>query len=390
MTVNAANRDRMREIRGTLAGHRRERTVAKQALDALKQTAPDDTRQHAIVEARIETANYEIEKNQELEAILLRSITAVGAAGTYSGMSAFDNPEMVEALQRFGENTNLPIGYGFDLGPLCSPEEFAEKISSGDWGNKRMASTGSPATGYPDIADSARLGPYYGIVPQPRRALRILDVIPTSTMDGSAFDYTQEGGSLDSAVPTAEGTLKPAGDLELTDAQVKAVTIPVWLKFKRQQLADVPQLAQTANDRLIYAVNRGIENQIISGNGVGQNMLGILAQPNVQTEAFSANEVLADGVSLGIRDILLADLEPNAVVVNPTDMQRIWTAKSAGSGEYFGGGPFAANSSSLWGLPAIPSKVVPAGTALVGDWVNGRHRTFGCPTATRTTSCGTS
>jgi HK97 family phage major capsid protein len=269
-------------------------------------------------------------------------------------------------LERLGDSS-MPIGR-MDLGPLCSVDDYVAMVESGSWGQPRMAVNNTT----PSIPDTARQTLYYGMVAQPRRRLRLLDLIPTSAMDGRSFDFTREGGTWDQdAAETAEGALKPGADIALTDGQVVARTIATWLKLKRQQISDVPQLAQTANDRLVYKVNRRLENQIVAGDGTGENLIGILNTTGIGSEAYTAGDVLADDVSKGIRDVLLSDLEPNAVVVNPTDLQRIWTAKSAGSGEYFGGGPFAANPDNLWGLPAIPSKVMPAGQALVGDFTNG-------------------
>ena len=172
------------------------------------------------------------------------------------GGGIFDDPHTVETLQRMG-NGSFPIG-AVDLGPLSSRDEFVQRINSGSWGQPKLAA----GTGIVDVPDSARLGTYYGTVPQLRRPLSLLDIIPTSPMDGRSFGYMQEGGSLDDAAETAEGKIKPATDATLTEAEVTAATIAVWVKMKRQQLADTPSLSQTINDRLVYQCLRRLENAV--------------------------------------------------------------------------------------------------------------------------------
>lgn len=46
-------------------------------------------------------------------------------------------------------------------------------------------------------------------------------------------------------------------------------------------------------------------------------------------------------------------------------------AKASGSGEYHGPGSFGTGARTPWDPPAIPSKAMPVGTALVGDLTNG-------------------
>ena len=70
-----------------------------------------------------------------------------------------------------------------------------------------------------------------------------------------------------------------------------------------------------------------------------------------------------------ITAVFLSDAEPDAVVVNPTDLATMLKAKATGSGDRLDSdGAFATPPNTMWGLPAIPSKVMPAGQALVGSF----------------------
>ena len=60
------------------------------------------------------------------------------------------------------------------------------------------------------------------------------------------------------------------------------------------------------------------------------------------------------------------------MVVNPVDYAAMLKNKATGSGiRLDSDGAFATPPDTMWGLPAIPSKAIPQGQALVGDWATG-------------------
>lgn len=77
-------------------------------------------------------------------------------------------------------------------------------------------------------------------------------------------------------------------------------------------------------------------------------------------------------------------LDPDTVVINPTNWQAIRTAKDS-QGQYYGGGPFYGpyggpqgpagasqfSADSLWGLRVVVTSAIGAGTALVGAFGEG-------------------
>ena len=143
---------------------------------------------------------------------------------------------------------------------------------------------------------------------------------------------------------------------------------------------------------------RRVENQIVAGDGNGENLLGILHTSGIGSVAFSAGDALTDLTLDAISTVLVSDAEPNGVVANPLDVATMLKAKATGSGERLdSGGAFATPPTTLWGLPLITSKVMPQGQALVGDWAHGcdtvrpRGREHpGLRQRTRTTSSVTS
>jgi HK97 family phage major capsid protein len=225
-----------------------------------------------------------------------------------------------------------------------------------------------------DVTGSAnmRRGDYYGILPQLRRTLSVLDLLPTGTMDQNSIPYTEESGDLDDAAETAEGSLKPVTDWTPTDREAYAQTIAAAHKVRKQVLADFPALRTILDGRLRYKVQRRLEKQVLNGDGTGSNLRGILNTSGIGAVAYDAAALVADQVLRAITTVLLADAQADGIVMNPTDWQAALLAKAAGGDEqYYSGGPFSATPQVMWGLPLVPSKAIPQGTVLVGDFAIG-------------------
>jgi len=359
MPVTRNHRDRLAQIRERCHAARAARQRARTTLDAARAAHDDDA--VAVAALAVEQAGVELETAEQLEAMLLSQMAGVN--GTGFGTSVFDDPATVETLQRLG-SSSMPIGR-LDLGPLSSREDLVARIESGGWVPSRHGQAGDVS-----VPDSARVGTHYGVVPQLRRPLRLLDLIGSQAMDNNRFSYMQESGTFDGAAETAEGAVKPQATLTLTEAEVVAATIASWIKLKRQQLDDVPALATTVNQRLTYSVLRRLEDQVLAGDGLGENILGILGHPigDVPFVAGSLTDLTLDGITA----VLNAEAQPNGVVMNPTDVATMLKATATGSGERLdSSGAFAPTAGTIWDLPRVTSTVMPQGQALVGDFASG-------------------
>ena len=364
MTVTATSpRERLTNIRQETHEARTARARARTQLDAARDGG--DLEAAAIAQLAFDNADERLQRAERLESMLLSSMAGIesnGYGGNGFGDSVFNNPEAIGMLERLG-SSQMPIGR-LDLGPMHSREDVVAMIESGRWGPNRLAA--GPDT---DIGDPARTGAYYGIRPQLRRRLSILDLLNTAGMSGGSFFYTQESGNLDTAAEVSEGQIKPAGDLVLDDAEVKAATIAHWLRLKRPQLQDVPDLATTVTQRLTYGVMLRLDTQVLVGDGVGQNILGILNQPGIGDVPNVAGDPLTDLTLDGITATFLVDADPNGVVAHPTDVAAMLKNKSVGSGiRLDSDGAFATPPTQMWGLPLVISRAITQGTALVGDF----------------------
>lgn len=305
----------------------------------------------------------------------------LGRPGAQSGHAVdfLDDPGTAAMLEQLAYSES-PIG-NMPLGTLCSSAQLAETIRSGRWGGR--AGDGSTFGADPgglgpvDVGEAARIGAWRGILPALRRALRLIDVVQTQTMDNNSFNYTQElvgsAGGFDTATEVDENALRAEANIAFHDETVTAVTVGHWFKTSRESIADVASLRAALNTRLTYGVLRKIDAAILNGTG---KLKGILQQAPgaIGSVDFDGDVPLSDLPLDGFVETVLADAVPDAIVAHPSDVAAMLKAVATTSGERLdSAGAFAGGLSPLtiWGLPAILTPVIAQGSLLVGSFAEG-------------------
>ena len=352
-TVSA--RDRLKTIRDRTHNARAAKARAQKQRDAAQQAGDLDAA--AICELAYEQADTELETSERLENMLLSSMADVNGNGHGLGGESFlDNPATVQTLEQLA-HSSAPIG-SIMLGQWMSAEAFADSLGR----RPRAQSDDQPGL------EGYRKERWPQIVRQPYRPLSLLELIPTGTMQGSGIEYVVELGDLDDAAETGEGQIKPEGDVAFEEAEAPARTIAVWIKQRRQVLADVPELQAVLSSRLTYKVQRRIEAQILNGDGVGQNLLGLLNQTGIGSVPNDPAIPVSDLILKGKTLVLMSDAVPNGIVLHPYTHETLLTTKTATGERLDSDGAFSSDGQVLWDLPIIDSKVIPETSALVGDF----------------------
>jgi HK97 family phage major capsid protein len=249
------------------------------------------------------------------------------------------------------------------LGQIASRENAADFFSAA-----LPAATPGPVT---TAGVGAAIRPdYRGVMPPSLQPLTLLDLIPVGTTDSNSIEYVQVSAIPGSAAETAEGAVKPEEGLTTVDATAPVRTIAGWIKLNRQALDDTAGLATLINTLLPYDVRRRIQNQIIGGDGVGQNLRGILETTGVGAPTFVTGDNIADAILRAMTVVILSDANPNFVALNPTAWQDLMLMREdndARTGAYLFGSPAQVAAPTIWGLSVIPSRAVAAEGPLVGD-----------------------
>lgn len=377
-------REQLKRVEGQLSDKREERAEKQKTFDAAKDglASADDVSPDSEAFKSAEAARQELGEVDDAIVSLTESQTGIlrmlgqgnvseghnRAAGDptdprleWSSEHLFADQDRVERLAYLSQSKDK-LG-GLQLGQVASREALAADV---------------------EPTELMRRGPFRGIVPQLRRPTRVLDLIPKGTMEQNTFPYVREEGSLTGAAKgVKEGETKPEGGFTFVDDEAIARTIAEYMKIKKQALADVAALRSTIDSRLRYALELKLEAEVLAGKGTDPELDGILRASGIGVVKYTeGGELIADKVLSGITAVLLANAYANGVVANPLDWEEVLKAKAifgegkSGSGEYYGGGPFATTPASMWGVTLIPSPAVPKGTILVGDFTIGAQLLF--------------
>jgi HK97 family phage major capsid protein len=231
-----------------------------------------------------------------------------------------------------------------------------------------------------DITNATTIAPTVrlpGVVAQPRRALRLRDLIPVRPYDvpAGSVDYLRQSPRTTAAAPqVAEGDVKAEVQIATTLVTSKFSTIACWTNASRQILMDIDLLMAFINSELLYQTQLEEEREILVGTGAANGQLdGLLPAATAFNPALSlAGDTNLDLLNRAETQLLTSDVQPTAFVLNPLDMSYIETLKTT-LGSYLanepGDGDFG--DSVLWGLPVVQSNSMPAGQFVVGDFRTG-------------------
>lgn len=221
------------------------------------------------------------------------------------------------------------------------------------------------------------------------RQTRIRDLIPTVATSSDSVRIMRMKTVTNNAAP--QGTVAGVGAGELvakakSDYVWEQVTVPVstiahYVIASRQALSDSNMLRSLIDTELNYGLELESDDQLLLGDGTGQNLTGILNDAAINDVGQLASTTAANDVPAAMIDHIRAAITEcqkseyyniNGIVLNPVDFATLETAKAT-DGHYILM-PFAATNTTttqIWRVPVVVSNAMPISTFLLGDWTIG-------------------
>lgn len=214
-----------------------------------------------------------------------------------------------------------------------------------------------------DLVRTTRLP---GVVALPQRRMTVRDLLSPGRMDGSTLEYVKETGFTNNAAPVAENAVKPESSMKFDLVTTSAKVIAHWVKASRQILDDASQLQSIVDQRLRYGLAYVEEQQLLNGDGTGQNLLGIVPQASAYTAPITVSgATIIDQIRLALLQAELAEYPSTGIVMNPKDWTRVELLKDS-QGRYIIGNPQGNAAASLWGIPVVATQAMREDKFLAG------------------------
>lgn len=162
----------------------------------------------------------------------------------------------------------------------------------------------------------------------------------------------------------SEGQAKPAADFTFDSATATLEKLAAFIKVSEEMISDSTAIRDYINSQLPLMVRQAEEYKLATeiyaaatGSGLASDLSG--------NNGF-------DSIAAGIENIQsTAFWEPDGLFISPIDFWTLAVTKSATSGDYFSGGPYASPQRNPWGVTVVVSNMAPVGFPLVGDFRQG-------------------
>ncbi|MBX9638497.1 MAG: phage major capsid protein [Mycobacteriaceae bacterium] len=245
-------------------------------------------------------------------------------------------------------------------------EKLHRSMGGGDGMERRVVVSGSldiPQFIEPQVIPMAR--------PQ-----RLIDLFTNRlALDGNAFEFFVQTARTNTATAVADNALKPTSTLTVAPKQDRCRVIAHLSEATPLRLwYDHDEFVSWLTNEMVAGVLDGLEAQIVSGDGTGENMLGLLATPGLTTVAFATDPITT--LRSALTALQVKGETPTGWALHPADAQAIDLTRWSTAGGFLSGGyendtgnGFGTSDNIFGvGLKRVVTPSVPVGTAILGDF----------------------
>lgn len=211
-----------------------------------------------------------------------------------------------------------------------------------------------------------------GIITPANRRLTIRDLLPQFRTSSNLVQFATESTYTNNAGPQfnspsdRENVTKNESAFAFTLSNSAVATIAHWLPVSRQLLADAAGLQSYIDGRLLYGLKLEEEEQILTGDGTGGNLTGLVTGDTAYNRGVS-NDSMLDCLLKAILQVALSEYTASGIVLNPIDWTTIQLLKDT-QGRYLFADPQAMSTPRLWGLPVVSTNTMTSGTFQTGAY----------------------
>jgi HK97 family phage major capsid protein len=236
-------------------------------------------------------------------------------------------------------------------------------------------------TGTSDTSAGAWIIPDQSGIYEPlgRYALTLRQLMSVRTTMSDSVEFVRQLTQVTQAAPVPESNvttytgatgqvqgIKPEASMTFERVTEPVKTIAVWIPATKRALSDAAQLRGLIDQELREDLAEELENQLLNGNGVGENFTGLGNTAGTLAQAFDTDILVTTRKAITHLQTNGKTM-PNAWLMHPQDWETFDLFQD-GDDRYYWGGPLSMGQPRLWGVPVVQSFFVTPGTAWVGNW----------------------
>jgi HK97 family phage major capsid protein len=252
-------------------------------------------------------------------------------------------------------------------------QKHADMMESVSKGNKFNMDVKTDTTITGDYTGTYALTTLEAGVNQIARPIRrIMEISNVGTTSSKFVTYiAQDTQSTTGFV--AEAGAKANGQVQYTEVSVAVKKVAGFIKVSKEMLSDLAFVQAEINNDLMASIEQNMDDQLLNGNGLANNIDGVLNQATAWSAGVFAGAVTNAGVIDVLRvakaQIESSDFTPTHIVLHPDDVARIEMSKdNQGQYTYPNFAVGTAPNMQLSGLTIISSTNMTTDNFLVGDF----------------------
>jgi HK97 family phage major capsid protein len=204
-----------------------------------------------------------------------------------------------------------------------------------------------------------------------RRNPFMLDLVSVGNTNAKVCYWVEMVNEDGTVAMTAEGSAKAQVDYDYVEASAQVRKATAYMKASKEMLDDVDNFVSDMRDDLVERIRLFVDNQILVGDGTGENLTGIAANAT----PFAAGALAAsvddaqetDCLRAAIAQVVRNEFYPTACVVHPDVMAKMDLTKAT-DGQYIIPPFKSADGLVISGVQIVSNTNVGADAFYVGDF----------------------
>lgn len=237
-------------------------------------------------------------------------------------------------------------------------EEVADRLTKtvGEFGVKAITAGGIDI---PQVVES--------VVTMPVEPTRVLDLLVNrKPLTGNSFEFLRQTVRNNLAATVADNAAKPVSVYTFEEIEDRArvfahLSEPIPLRY----LDDHAEIKNVLQSQMAEDLMNVIEENVLIGDGLGENFTGLSITVGVQAQAFTTDVLTT--LRKARTKLVTSGETPTGWVLNHADLESLDLTRENGAT-----GGFMDVDKIFGGLPRVGSSIIPAGFAYLGDWSQAR------------------